>query len=161
MTQSALFETRTPEQIAEERRGCLDEQVANLLLGKTPFCITEHQRRLLHILAKRYGRDRAISIGELKQRLEISERAIKDMVRSLVTDFFLPVGASRNGSDGGYYLVMTAEEARSTAQPYIDEALKLLKRASVLVGHRAILELRGQLAITEETRHWEVQDGHV
>jgi len=157
VTQAALFETRTPELIAQERRAHLDDQITRLLLGESQFRITEQQRRLLHILSKRYGRDRAIRISEIRQRLEISERTIKDLVRSLVTDFRLPVGASRDGVDGGYYLVMTPEEARSTAQPYIDEALKLLDRARVLVGDRAILELRGQLAITEEVHEGEHQ----
>ncbi|QNI34502.1 hypothetical protein H7849_11765 [Alloacidobacterium dinghuense] len=149
--QNSLFETRTPEQLMQEREDLVDQQVLNLLCGRTQFPVTEQQRHILELLRYRRGRSKAIKISEISSRLNLSARFVKDMVRSLVVDFKLQIGASRDGADGGYYLVMSDEEALDTARPYIEEGIAMFKRAQVFVGTRAILELRGQLSIEEET----------
>jgi hypothetical protein len=151
MNQPALFETRTKQQMLEERIERLDRQIVDLLTGRTQFTVTEDQRQLLQILRMRRGKARVISIGEICERTRLTPRRVKDMVRSLVIDFGLQVGASRDGDEGGYYLVLTDEEAWDTARPYLNEAIAMFRRAEVFVGKRAILEFRGQLAITEET----------
>lgn len=159
MTQPALFETKTEEQILTERAEKIDSQIAELLSGHTPFAfpVNDQQRELLRLLRFRRGMAKAVSIAEITARTGMNARLVKDLIRSLVVDYRVPIGASRDSETGGYYLVMTPAEAEDTARPYIREGVAMFRRAQVFLGTRAILDLRGQLAIEEEIHHTAVK----
>ena len=84
--------------------------------------LTDTQRELLRILLFHQGAQRAIPLRDLTGKLckqlqrSVTEREIKDAARGLVVDCKVRIGASRNAQPG-YYLILTAEEARDTARP--------------------------------------------
>ncbi|SRR5579884_59115 len=121
------------------------KQINDLLYGKAaPFPLTNDQRRLLIALRFHYGRERAIELKELCELVKLDERKVKDLMRSLVVDFKVRIGAART-RPFGYYLITTAEEAKEAAGIYWSEVRELIKRAKVLEDRHFVLERLGQL----------------
>ena len=121
------------------------KQINDLLYGKiAPFPLTQDQRRMLIALRFHCGRERAVKLAELCEQLKLEERKVKDLMRSLVVDFKVRIGASRT-KPYGYYLVTTAEEAKDAAAVYWSEVRELVKRARVLEDRHFVLERLGQL----------------
>jgi ERCC4-type nuclease len=100
----------------------------------------------LGLLIYHKGAAAAIQIKEISEYTKLSDRAVKDAVRSLIVDFKVRIAGSRQ-EPYGYYLVMTAEEARAAASPLVHEALDLLQRAEVLTDEHFITEQNGQMRI--------------
>lgn len=120
-------------------------QINDLLYGKAaPFPLTQDQRRLLIALRFRCGKERAVQLAELCELVKLDQRKVKDLMRSLVVDFKVRIGASRT-QPYGYYLITTAEEAKEAAHVYWSEVRELIKRARVLEDRHFVLERLGQL----------------
>jgi len=153
MAQPLLFETRSAEEMRRDRMDQVDRQVMDVLCGRSRFPVSDRQIDLLRILRSKYGMGRAVQIGELAERININPRTIKEEIRGLVVDHQLPIGASRDGERGGYYLITTPEEAAAATADYKKEIVALARRVRVLEGQKGINELLGQLRIEEETHH--------
>lgn len=132
-----------------------DSRIAELLRGSdaSGFPLPEFERHLLGILAKRRGAENAIQVKDLAVRLDVSEREIKGMVRTLVVDFGVRIGASRGSSSrtgtqpAGYYIAIRPQEIAATRHAYVSEIRALAKRIKVLEGPQFAAELFGQLAL--------------
>jgi hypothetical protein len=111
-----------------------------------PWPITPELKKVLGLLIYHKGAAAAIQIKEISAYTKLSDRAVKDAVRSLIVDFKVRIAGSRQ-EPYGYYLVMTAEEARAAASPLVHEALNLLQRAEVLTDEHFITEQNGQMRI--------------
>ncbi len=152
--QSNLFASfDTPE----DRELLIDRQIMDVLTGRYTYAPSENQRALLHLLRMRRGLSRAISIGEIGERLKLSPRTVKEEIADLTIRFRLPIGSSRDSSQPGYYLAITKSERLASATPHINQALKHLARANVLLDQHEMAELMGQLNLTERA----VADGVV
>lgn len=120
-----------------------------LFNGAGPWPLNDEQRKVLSTLRFHVGEAAAIKGSELCRRHDLSERQLKDVMRSLVVDFKIRIGASRQ-QPYGYYLVKTAEDAEHAAAPYEKEIRELARRVRVLRGQQFLAELCGQLALEEE-----------
>jgi hypothetical protein len=120
-----------------------------------PWPLTDLQRELLRILVFHLGASRAIQLRDLMLKLQRivkplpTEREIKDAARSLVVDFKVRIGASRQ-RPAGYYLITNSQEARDAAQPYIAEIRHLAQRVRVLLDPHELAELAGQLRLDQD-----------
>jgi hypothetical protein len=132
-------------ELADFRREA-EKQIVDLLFGRSPWPVTEQQKQLLQVLRSHCGRESAVPLADICARTKLGEREVKDLMRSLVVDFKLRIGAARS-KPSGYYLVTTAEEAKDAAQVYESEIKELAKRVRVLRGPHFVCELLGQLRI--------------
>ncbi len=106
--------------------------------------LSSDQRTLLRLLRPRQGRDKAISLGDLCDRMRVTPRAVKDLVQDLRLNFGIQIGASRDSNAGGYYLIANADEASESTNQMLHQALTMLKVVCVMRGHRTVLEMLGQ-----------------
>jgi hypothetical protein len=127
-----------------------EAHVRNVLCGRSgPWQPTSLQIEILRILLYHPGAQRAVTLRDLMVKLDRvcrtipAEREIKDVIRSLVVDFRVRIGASRN-KPFGYFLITTAEEARDAAHPYISEIRQLAQRVRVLLDPHDLGNLAGQ-----------------
>ena len=132
----------------EDRELLIDRQIMDVLTGRYTYAPSDNQRALLHLLRMRRGLSRAISIGEIGERLKLSPRTVKEEIADLTIRFRLPIGSSRDSSQPGYYLAITKEERVASATPHINQALKHLQRADVLLSKHEMAELMGQIQMT-------------
>jgi hypothetical protein len=127
----------------------------SVLMGRSgPWKPTDLQIELLRILLLHQGAHWAIPLRDLMGKLQRvcdpipSEREIKDAARSLVVDFKVRIGASRS-KPVGYFLIISAKEARETARPYISEIRELARRVRVLLDPHDLAEFAGQRWLEE------------
>lgn len=124
------------------------EHALLVLGGQTggPWPLTDECKAVLGVLIYHKGAASAIQIKEISEYTKLSDRAVKDAVRSLIVDFKVRIAGSRQ-EPYGYYLVMSAEEARAAAAPLIHEGIELFKRAGILTDKVFISEQQGQTRI--------------
>jgi hypothetical protein len=140
--QPSLFPETT-----EGRAHRIDVMILDVLCGRAAYPVNDRQRALLDVLRMRRGRQRAISIGELGERLKLNPRAVKLEIADLTVRFRLPIGSSRDAAEGGYYLVMTHDEAIDSAAPHIHQGIAHFKRAAVLLDKHDLNVMLGQLLL--------------
>ena len=137
---NTLFESQTDRSLARTR------EVAKH--GFLPYAPSDVQRALLHKLEYHVGRDKAVSVGELAERLKLTPRAVKDAVRELrMQPFRVPIGSSRDQKDGGYFLCATVEERLETARQYSRQAISELKVWRDLLEPHELAEEMGQMQL--------------
>jgi hypothetical protein len=101
----------------------------------------------------RRGAHRAITLCEMQQQMEItkdgklSDRLIKKTVRSLRLHFHLPIGSSKQGAEGGYYIILTDEDRSVFRNSVLDQIRAELEVLKSVDGPQAALELLGQLQL--------------
>jgi hypothetical protein len=142
-----LFELRTDDDLRREAVASNERRIHEVLLGHGPWELTERQRTILECLRGRQGRLLAMSINDLVDKLGVDPRAIKGDVRELVVSFRLPIVASRDADDGGYFFAVTAEERISGTAHYLNEAVKLIRRAAIIRTETDMQTLLGQVAL--------------
>ena len=135
---------------AFDRNDLLDQQVAEILNGKTAAMVDPKVKHLVWALNKRRGAASAVKLDHLVKSLGVSERQVKQMVKDLVELYGLPVGASRR-PPYGYYLAVTAEEIDDTCRNYFREAVSLFHRIQLLAGDQRMLEYHGQVPLELKT----------
>jgi len=116
---------------------------------------SEDQRNLLGMLKARRGRERAAPIGEICERLRITPRQVKDLVQDLRLNFRVQIGASRDASDGGYFLGNTREEMVVSSTQMLHQAITMLRVVHVMRAEHDSEDLLRQvrLALTQEIPH--------
>jgi hypothetical protein len=154
--QKSLFPT--PPETSEERAQRIDAMVLNVLCGKTPYSLSEGQRLLLNLLRYRRGIAKAISIGEIGERLRMTPRQIKGDIADLTVRFRLPIGSSRDPSTNGYYFPMTHQECLDSATPHIRQGLAHFRRVQVLLDKHDLNDLLGQYSLDLETGEGDSDD---
>jgi DNA-binding IscR family transcriptional regulator len=113
---------------------------------------SEDQRGLLGMLKARRGRERAMPIGEISERLKITPRQVKDLVQDLRLNFRVQIGASRDSNEGGYFLGNTREEMVVSSTQMLHQAVTMLRVVSVMRSEHDTEDLITQirLALTKE-----------
>jgi hypothetical protein len=123
-----------------------------MIAGYRGVMLTARQRSLLYIVADRKGLARAISIGELAERLKTSPREIKACVRDLRLVFRVRIGSSRDGEAGGFYLIATKQELLDTVRPFVRQAQSEFEIVKALCEPHELAELEGQMRLEGSTR---------
>jgi predicted transcriptional regulator len=141
-----LFETRTDEELRRDAVGDNQRRVHDALMGNCSCELTPRQRRVLECLRGRQGKLQAMSIAEVIARVGGGRRDIKADVRALVVTFGLPIVASRDGDDGGYFFAVTAEERISGTADYVKEIVALAQRIRVIRNLHDLRALFGQIS---------------
>lgn len=127
----------------------VDGAIADAVAGRGAWEMDIDTKRLLWILTEHKGASNPIPLRELIAKTGIEGRELKAMVRSLVVDFEIPIGASR-AEPVGYYMAMNATERLAAARPYIHEIRKLASRVKALIGGQAFIEELGQMRMGEQ-----------
>jgi hypothetical protein len=82
---------------------------------------------LMFILQARPGLDNAITSRQLARQLDLTTREVRQLVADLVDDGAL-IGASVEGSAGGYYWIETQAELEATRAILRSRAIHILDR---------------------------------
>jgi len=108
----------------------------------------EPHRRLLALLRNHQGKHRAVSIGEIGEKMSLAPRAVKELVQDLRLSFGVQLGSSREADGGGYYLIATEAESEETCAPYFQQAITELRVvARMRRGRQSIAELTRQIEL--------------
>lgn len=108
----------------------------------------EPERRLLALLRGHQGKQRAVPLMLIAQRMGLQNRAVKELVQNLRVSFGVQIGASRDGEGGGYYIVATeAESDESTAQMWNQAVAMLRVVAQMRSGRQTLAEMTAQIAL--------------
>lgn len=127
---------------AERVRMRVDEVEAN---QGCPYPLSANERQLLGILKAHVGRENAIPIDRICERMRIADREVKDIVQGLRLNFKLQIGASRSGTGGGYYLGRTQEEMVESSSQMLNQAFTMIRVVAAIRGHSDATEFLGQL----------------
>lgn len=142
---ASLFETRTDEELRRDAIHINELRTHDVLMGRGVAELTDRQRRLLECVRGRQGRLQAITISEIMARIGSSPREIKADVRELVVSFGLPIVASRDSDDGGYFFATTGEERIAGTADYVKEIRALAERTRVIRNLHDLRALFGQI----------------
>jgi hypothetical protein len=152
MTQQSLFPE--PEPTVEERIRCIDMDILALLCGKSGgplgLVLSDNEKRVLTAVRYCRGAARAITIQDMRSYKgcgTLSDREIKKAVRTLRINFRLPIGSSKQGSGGGYFIMLTKEDHTILRNQVLDQVRAELAVLKAVDGPRAALELLGQLQL--------------
>lgn len=114
-------------------RAELDARITRMLFptaGETSP-LSPEERALLLVLQKHMGKDQAIWISRLAERMDMSPREIKAAARNLVVKLGLPVVGSRQ-APYGYYLAITREELEGARNVLRSELVAISQRLVAL-----------------------------
>jgi hypothetical protein len=126
--------------------GALESLIAQTLAAPT---LEPNARALLLILRYHKGPGNPRSGQELAGALHVCDRELKQLARTLLMDFGIPVGASRQ-PPYGYYLCVTAEDRQRASRHHIHQGAAEFARARALQPERTMLELLGQAELEKE-----------
>jgi hypothetical protein len=152
MTEQSLFPDLAVS--VEQRKRTIDSEILMLLMGKPggPLNLTLSDDEKAVLTAIRYSRGaaNAYPIREMQRRPgceHLTDREIKKAVRTLRINFHLPIGSSKQGSAGGYFIMLTDEDHSVLRNQVLDQVRAELEVLKSVDGPRAALELLGQLQL--------------
>lgn len=129
-----------------------DREIMALISGHGTGRFGEHlsaeESAVLKIVRFHTSSANPITIRALRERTKLSERQIKDCVRTLRLNFRVAIGSSRNGERGGYFLILTPEDMSiflSSAMRQIQAELEVVR---AIAGPERVAELLGQISLT-------------
>jgi hypothetical protein len=138
------------EQMSLDPADNLDTLITRVLhCAAGPWLLDGKPRDLLIELRGHKGRAAAISISTIVAKYGMNEREVKLTVKSLVEDFGIPIGASRQ-EPYGYFLIVSAEDLESALRPLANEVVSLARRMRKLGGTSIVKEMLGQLRVEME-----------
>lgn len=147
--QSSLFPD-TPQ----ERTVQLDAQIADLVCGRRggvlDLPLDDSDRAVLKCIRYRRGAANAISLRKIAETTKLDARSIKQAVRTLRLNYRLPIGSSKSGTDGGYFLMVTDDDRKIWRSDVIDQVRAQLAVLHAADGRQAALEALGQLRVEIE-----------
>lgn len=126
----------------------IDAEIARLLFGGNGplgFAPTADEKAVLGMIRYRRGWQNAVKVREVQERTKLDVRSIKEAVRTLRLSFHLPIGSSKHAANGGYYVMITAEDRAIWRRDVIDQARAQFEVLRAADGHQATLEALGQL----------------
>lgn len=146
MVDNSLF-PETREALTER----FDAEILALLTGGAggPRSMTlEHdEKRVLQLLRFHRGLAKALPIRELQLGTGLGPRTIKEIVRNLRLSFRLPIGSSKRGGEGGYYVMVTAEDEAAWVNDVLSQVRAELAVVRAAVRKSESLERIGQLVM--------------
>jgi hypothetical protein len=110
--------------------------------------MTATEQRVYYEISWRHGQQYAIPIAEIQRHTGLSERTIKDAVRTLRLAHLQPI-ASRRQPPYGYFMIGTAAELEETVHAMRSQAIEELRVCFALLGRNRsrLRELLGQMEI--------------
>lgn len=131
-------------QLGFDREGEIDRRIDELLTANSlqPWPLTEDQRVLLRMLKWHKGEQRPIRIAVIQGKLSLTDREIKEAVRSL--DYGLPIVGLRR-PPYGYFVAITPEEVAEAVRPLRNEVLQIARRIRALRDSDYLREMLGQI----------------
>jgi len=146
VTPQSLF----PE--SEQQRGeALDQEIVRLIHGQPggPFeqCLSGDEQAVLSAIRFHRGAKNAVTIREMRSRLQLSDREIKGIVRALRISWHLPIGSSKDSVDGGYFLILSAEDQEVFDANFLDQIRAQVQAHRCVSGPARTRELLGQLSL--------------
>lgn len=87
--------------------------------------------RILTLLLKHQGKDEAITVKEIKNKIGSDERRIRKAISRLVLRYKCPIASSVH-HPYGFYFIADKEEARDCLKQYWSRIAELSKRAKAL-----------------------------
>ena len=128
----------------------IDAELQHLLMSganEAGLYLDEEEKAVLRCIRFRRGLANAVPIREVQQRTSLGPRAIKEIVRTLRLNFRLPIGSSKRGAEGGYYVMVCKEDLDA----WVGEVVLQIRAEAELVrsaaGPHAMRELLGQLTL--------------
>jgi hypothetical protein len=129
--------------------GELDAYILALITGRDGgpmgLALDDNQKAVLQILRYKRGMGNAIGLAEIVQRLSLNGRTVKGIIRELRMSWQLPIGSSKHGTEGGYYLMITDADRAVWTKDVLDQVRAELAVLRAAAGRQAGLELLGQL----------------
>lgn len=110
--------------------------------------ISQQERMVLRLIP--VGASKARPIAEISRLTGISARNIKDIVRTLVVKYEIPVIGARYGNPG-YYIPKNEEEQRDGIKPLVAQATREFERVNKLKKGR--IENYRRYLESEEYKH--------
>jgi hypothetical protein len=128
-----------------------DAEILGLLTGAPGgprgMTLEEDEKKVLRELRFRRGLQRALTIRDLHAATGIGARTIKEIVRNLRLTFRLPIGSSKRGAEGGYYLMVTAEDEAAWVNDVLSQVKAEMEVVRAAVRGRESLERLRQLSM--------------
>jgi len=150
MTDLPLF----PDDSLAARRQTIDADILWLLTGHPGglqnLTLSDGEKRVLAAIRYCRGAANAVTIRDLQQFKgceELDAREIKNAVRTLRINFRVPLGSSKKGSGGGYFIMLSDEDHTILRGQILDQVRAELEVLKAVDGPRAALELLGQLQL--------------
>jgi hypothetical protein len=123
----------------------LDERIAEVLAGKNvPWAPESEQAVLLEMLRSHKGAADALPLQTISVQLGMSAREVKEAVKSLIEDFKLPIGGSRQ-KPYGYFLIVTADDLEQALRPLTGEIRSMARRVRALTSEQQLGEIFNQV----------------
>jgi hypothetical protein len=149
-----LFPDLAPS--AEERVKQIDLEIELLLWAKPggalKLSLSDDEKRVLSLIRYRRGAASAITIAEMQRGMAgaagdiLSDRQIKQIVRTLRLNFRLPVGSNKGGM-GGYFIMLSDEDHAILAAQILDQVRAEIEVLRAVSSPHAVLTLLGQLQL--------------
>ena len=129
----------------------VDQQIVDLLTGKNggPMGLRPSAEEMAVLRAIRYhrGAKNAISIRDLQAKIDLSEREIKQIVRTLRVAFRLPIGSSKSATAGGYFIVVSIEDQEIAASGPLAQIRAEVEVLRLITSPERTKELLGQIQL--------------
>ena len=148
MTEQSLF----PENI-DERIERLDAEILSLLIGKPGgpqgLTLSDSEKQVLRVVRFCRGAARAVTIKDMRAFMDcdLTEREIKQAVRTLRINFGVHIGSSKMGSGGGYFLMITNEDRAILNAQIMGQIRAEFDVLKAMNKPHEVLELLGQLQL--------------
>lgn len=125
--------------------------VDNVLMGRVAgqYPLPDPAREMLRLLRWHKGAEHAKPLGELAALLKVTPRDAKQIKKTLVEDFGIPIGASRQ-EPYGYFLCISPEDYELARRPFEGELLSIVRHLRALDGGDRVREMLGQLKLELE-----------
>ena len=137
-------------QFAVDPVATLERRIGEVIVGKSgPYPLPTKGRELMEILKFHKGSNHAKPLADLAASLQVADREIKSLVKLLVEDFDIPIGASRQ-KPWGYFICVTADDRELARRPLVHELTSLARRIKALDGEHELREVMGQLKLEME-----------
>lgn len=135
----------TAEEIAER----VDREIRDLLLGHhggpLGLLMEAPEKDVLRCLRGHAGVAKAIRLRDVCEATKLDVRNVKSIVRGLRMKFRLPIGSSKNGAEGGYFLMVTDADRAVWAKDVLDQVRAEVSVLRSAAGQKVALELAGQI----------------
>jgi S-ribosylhomocysteine lyase LuxS involved in autoinducer biosynthesis len=126
----------------DEAAARLDGIILDLILGHNggPLGLTleDDEKTVLRAIRFHRGLANTIAIHELSNLTRLSARQIKKSVRTLRMNFRLPIGSSKSGTDGGYYLILSEEDRAAWVNDVLNQVRAELAVLRAAAGQQAM-----------------------
>jgi hypothetical protein len=132
----------------------VDALIDGVLAGLSgPWQLWSNEMQLLRMLREHKGAENPLQLNTIAIQLGMSPRDIKSAVKSLVEDFKLPIGGSRQ-KPFGYFLIVSGEDLEAALRPLVHELQSIARRVKALTGEQRMAEIFNQarLALESEKR---------